>query len=114
MTAAEALDSIPSPIKIGVNRYAVEVVDIIDPNDNDCCAIIEPETQIIKLVRSHTTAMRVVGSLLHEVLHGIWDDRGLPNKPDEERVILQLESGLVQLFHDNPKLLTWIKRGIRK
>lgn len=113
MTADEALATVPTPIIVGINRYAVQIVDIID-DDPQCRAIIEPDLQIIKLARSHVTATLVVGSLLHELLHAIWEDKNLPNKPHEERVVIALETGMVALLADNPKLMTWIKRGLKR
>lgn len=114
MTADEALASVPSPILVGISRYAVRVVDVADPEDDECAATIDHNTQSIVIGRNHATAALVVGSLLHEALHAIWDEQGLPAKATEERAIVGLEKGLVALLGDNPKLMRWIARGLKK
>jgi hypothetical protein len=67
---------------------------------------------------NHQSPERLVGTVIHELLHVIYDNEGLASVyntvGDEERVVLAFETGLVSLFRDNPKLLNWIKRGLKK
>jgi hypothetical protein len=62
-----------------------------------------------------TGAGHAVGITLHECPHVIFDNQGLEHmkkrKDDrEEQIVLGFEAGLVSLFRDNPKLLTWMKK----
>lgn len=50
-----------------------------------------------------------VYTVLHEVLHGIWYHRALPERPREERVVTELAWGLTAVFRDNPGLLTHLE-----
>jgi hypothetical protein len=45
---------------------------------------------------------------LHEILHAIWADRRLPDRPTEERTVTALAQGLASVFRDNPGLLRYI------
>ena len=114
MTADEALASVPTPIIVGISRYSVQVVDVVDAEDDECKAVIDHNSQTIKIGRDHATAALVVGSLIHEALHAIWDEQGLKARETEERAIVGLERGLVGLLGDNPKLVRWIVRGLKK
>lgn len=110
MKAEEALASIPTKIKAGPHTYAVAVVDQIE----DAHAQIDTDALLIEISRKCPSASFVVGNLIHELLHDIWLAGGLGKRAEEERVVLAFERGLTQLFTDNPKLLTWIKRGLKK
>lgn len=62
-----------------------------------------------------------VGIVMHEILHVIFDNEDLSDAivgintqdEDEETIVLGYENGLVALYRDNPKLLTWIKKGLK-
>ena len=109
MTPQDALASMPKKIKVGPHTYIVRIVENLQGD----MAEIDTDAQSIEIVSSAASAPQVVGRLVHELLHAIWQDRDLGKRADEERVVLQYESGLIQLFQDNPKLLTWIRRGLK-
>lgn len=50
----------------------------------------------------------VADATLHEILHAIWADRRLLDRPTEERAITELAQGLAAVFRDNPRLLSYI------
>jgi hypothetical protein len=50
----------------------------------------------------------VADATLHKILHAIWADRRLPERPTEERAITELAQGLAAVFRDNPRLLSYI------
>ena len=50
----------------------------------------------------------VADATLHEILHAIWADRRLPDRPTEERTVTALAQGLAGVFRDNPGLLSYI------
>jgi hypothetical protein len=52
----------------------------------------------------------VADATLHEILHAIWADRRLPERPTEERAITTLAQGLAAVFRDNPGLVSYIGR----
>lgn len=111
MTPAEALETLPKKIKIGPHTYAVAVVDCV-PDEDETLAQIDTNALLIQVIRKCPSASVVAGNIFHECLHGIWHERGLGKRPDEERVVLQFEGGMIQLFQDNPKFLRWFKKCI--
>ena len=43
-------------------------------------------------------------TLLHEILHGVWNEYNLQEGDDEERTVSTMATGLTQVFLDNPKI----------
>ena len=65
-----------------------------------------------------TSAAHAVGIVLHECLHVVFDNHGLGQmkrgkEEREEQIVLAFEAGLISLYRDNPKLLTWMKKWLR-
>ena len=56
----------------------------------------------------------VADATLHEILHAIWADRRLPDRPSEERAVTALAQGLTTVFRDNPGLLTYIDKLVEE
>jgi hypothetical protein len=54
----------------------------------------------------------LASTLLHEIMHAIWDQYYLGKKASEENAIRALEQGLVGIFRDNPKLGPWLIKAI--
>jgi hypothetical protein len=48
--------------------------------------------------------LRVLDTLLHEILHAIWAEYGLGENEPEERAVSVLATGFTQVMHDNPQL----------
>lgn len=57
--------------------------------------------------------MDAVYGVVHEMLHGIWDSRKIPERAREERVVTELSWGLAAAFRDNPGLLTYMDTLLR-
>lgn len=109
------LRTLPRKIKLGAYDWTVSLEEGI----HDKCGEADFEPQVIRLwPESLTSAGHVVGILLHECLHVLYDIAGLAkargSKDDrEETIVMGFEQGLISLFRDNPKLLTWIKKGLK-
>ncbi|HEY3645504.1 MAG TPA: hypothetical protein VGM16_09210 [Gammaproteobacteria bacterium] len=56
----------------------------------------------------------VADATLHEILHAIWAERGLPERPREERVVTALAQGLAAVFRDNPGLLIYMDKLVKE
>lgn len=57
---------------------------------------------------------RRADTIIHEVLHGLWQYHGLPQRPTEERAVTALAQGLATVFRDNPGLATYIESLVRE
>jgi len=47
-------------------------------------------------------------TLLHEILHSLWETNHLREGDDEERIVSVMASAQIQLIKDNPKLFKLI------
>jgi hypothetical protein len=114
MTVAELLATLPPKIKIGSLTYAMEVVEKIDDED-DSWGHCMPAEATIRVIGRHPTPAHLVDTVLHELFHAVWAERGL-HKPreNEERAVQALSAGTTALLRDNPKLHRWINRGLKK
>jgi hypothetical protein len=107
--------ALPPTVKIGAYDW---VVAIMEGQHEEMCGQADFEVRHIRLWPDNlTSAAHAVGIFLHECLHVIYDIQGLENmkrsKDDrEEQVVLGFEAGIVSLFRDNPKLLTWMKKWL--
>jgi len=108
VTPHDAIATIPKRIKIGPLVYKVELVETIDDEGSD--AEIIHEQLRIRIRSTSPDSAYVAGSLIHELFHGIWDDRGLGDTEDEETVCTSFERGFCMLVQDNPRLITWLKK----
>lgn len=111
------LRTLPRKIKVGAYDWKVSLEEGADEH----CGQADFEPQIIRLwPDSLTSPAHAVGILLHECLHVIYDNEDLEDKvvhsdPEdlEEDIVVGFEQGLVSLYRDNPRLLTWIKKGLK-
>lgn len=109
MTADEALATMPTRIKAGPHTYTVKIVDEIP----GAFAQIDTDELLIEVSRKCPAASVVAANLVHELYHDMWFAAGFGKRAYEEKVVIAFERGTVQLFTDNPKLMTWIKRCLR-
>jgi hypothetical protein len=53
-------------------------------------------------------------TLLHEILHVIYDEYGLAKDDTKERVVTMMSNGLCQVLRDNPDVVSFILGGLKK
>lgn len=106
------LKTLPRKIKVGAYDWRIKV----DPNPSDDYGEANYETAVLTVwPANHQSPERLVGTVIHEILHVIYGNEGIDvNGDGEEGIVCSFETGLVSLFRDNPKLLNWIKRGLKR
>ena len=58
---------------------------------------------------------RVVGvTMLHEILHCIWDSYSIGTKSSEERTVEALSNGFAAVWRNNPKLVRWLNAMLKE
>lgn len=110
------LRTLPRKVRIGAYDWKI----ILEEGENEKYGETHFEPQAIFLwPDSLTSPNHCVGIVLHEILHVIYDNEKLGKSKRnrdarEEQVVLGFECGLVSLLRDNPRLLTWIKKGLHE
>lgn len=110
------LRTLPRKIKIGAYDWRVEINEGTSENYGQA---VYDRNELHLWPEMFLGPAQTVGIVIHELLHAVIDDRDL--MPDfrrilanqEEALVTGLEIGLITLLRDNPKLLTWIKRGLK-
>jgi len=114
-TVEACIAALPRTVKVGPYDWAVMVMD---GGEGELCGQADFSVHQIRLWPANLASpSHVVGVFLHECLHVIFDVQNLVKmKRDkderEEAIVLGFESGLISLFRDNQKLLTWLRKWL--
>ncbi len=108
----------PKKLKIGAYDWHV-IIEAVTPEEDDKCGQALFATNHLKVWPENLTSpSHLVGVVLHECLHVIFDNEKLEklkkSKEDrEEQIIAGFESGLISLFRDNPKFVVWMRKHLK-
>jgi hypothetical protein len=111
-TVEACIADLPKAIKLGAYDWKIALED----DDRDLYGEAVFATDTIHLwPKNLTSASFAVGIVIHECLHVIYDHQGLEKlkrgkDEREEQIVLGFQDGLVSLFRDNPKLMTWMRK----
>lgn len=101
---------IPESVQIGYLRYVVEEM----PESSEDEGTIEHAEQRIRVRSKNRSREYARNTLLHECVHGIFDDTGLDQiegvKGHEEALVTAVTNGLCALFADNPKIIEMFRQ----
>lgn len=93
----------PKKVRILGREYNINYTEDLKPLGQ--CDVEECTIQ----VRTNVHPVEEADSLLHEIMHGVFylTDVGF-SAEQEEHVVRKLATGLIQVFMDNPNLLTYL------
>ena len=102
----------PTSIKVGAVDYSIEE---LPPDVGREAKLLGDSDTLMSNIRLDFSKNRcvVANTLLHEILHVLWDLHSISHKDGEERIIESMSNGLAAVFRDNPKLTQWIVRALR-
>lgn len=112
------LKTLPRKIKVGAYDWRIIIKDGADEKAGEA----DFEFRHINLWRDNLIdGPHAVGIVIHELFHVIFDDRSIvealasgdDHDDQEESIVVGFENGTVALLRDNPKLITWLKRGLK-
>lgn len=97
----------PTSVRVGGATYKLVVAAIEgdDPEYGNC----DTHTQVIT-ISNNQTAQSAGDTVLHEILHAIWNESGLAfiKRPDEETVVRITSTWLRMVLLDNPAIHRFI------
>lgn len=67
----------------------------------------------IRIIATPSSAPRAAEILLHEIAHAVWWSSNLTGPVLEEAAVAEFASGMMQVYRDNPWLLTWLGEQLR-
>ena len=103
---------LPTTIRVGPFdlRIRIHVFDDVDTSGDHAHGELTIRLNPHQ-ANSHAFA---VDTLLHELCHAIHRTYGLTVGDTEERYCSTMGTALTQILRDNPKLLTWLTKALRK
>lgn len=112
----QLLTSLPRRVKVGAYDYRIELAPKLPDEDGGrTWGFCDPNNYILHFFDLHEAPSPewLIGTVLHEILHAVWDERGIGKRPDEEKAVSKLEVGLLNFMRDNPKMMNWMKKGLK-
>ena len=114
---SELLKLLPKKIKISFADVDIQTSDDIKFAEENFGEYDSRNNRIT--ISSNSTDRDIANTLLHEIVHAsVWygglkdDGAALEDDKHEEHVVNVLTNQLCQIFRDNPKILTIIKKGL--
>ena len=114
---SELLKLLPKKIKISFADVDIETSDDTKFAEENFGEYDSRNNRIT--ISSNSTDRDIANTLLHEIVHAcVWygglkdDGAALEDDKHEEHVVNVITNQLCQIFRDNPKILTIIKKGL--
>jgi hypothetical protein len=114
---SELLKLLPKKIKISFADVDIETSDDTKFAEENFGEYDSRNNRIT--ISSNSTDRDIANTLLHEIVHAsVWygglkdDGAALEDDKHEEHVVNVLTNQLCQIFRDNPKILTIIRKGL--
>lgn len=99
-------DNTPKNIKIGAVDYTIHKLSVKDNSQYGACIYRHQRIYLTP----NMTHQQASDTLLHEVMHAIWNEAGLEHIPDlnEETIIRTMATWLRMVIVDNPDFAEFI------
>ena len=103
-----------TPFKsIRVGPFDVEITPL-EGKDRDNNLGTFCDTQLrISLREAYNNPQQEAETLLHELMHAIYEVMGIRSKDGEERIISQMSLGMAMVMRDNPDLMRWLQEKLK-
>ncbi len=100
---------VPKQIKLGYRTIDIVAKEMPD----DFGEFIHGDNKIF--YSNRITAPELTNTILHEVLHAIWQDRlvDIVSDTKEETIVNSLANGLMTILVDNPNLKNFLYEGMK-
>jgi hypothetical protein len=102
------------PVKIvRVGPFDIQLVTLTDKERDNNMGTFSDTSLTIALRETYSLKQQEAETLLHEILHAIYEIMGVKAKDTEERVVAQMSIGLAGVIRDNPELMTWLIKAMQ-
>jgi cob(I)alamin adenosyltransferase len=99
------MHAIPTLVKIGAVDYKI----LLEGAEADEYGSCDTATQTIHISKNQT-AQTVADTLLHEIMHAIWNESGIfiLKRPSEETIVRTMSTWVRMVLRDNPHVAAFI------
>src|SRR6201989_1206782 len=92
----------PKKLQIGAYEHELAIVDGWIKNDKgeNCWGYFQPAQRKITIAVPDVASqpLEIASTILHEILHAIWNERDVGTKVKEEDAIRNVEAGLMSFY----------------
>lgn len=113
MSVKENIKGMPASIVVGATKYKIKLVKNLENNGQDLFGVCyRGKQKEICIDNTPNSSFNVAETLLHEILHAIWEEFGLTvfKKLDEEQVVNATSAALTTVMMNNPKLNSYFNK----
>jgi len=113
MPVKENIKGMPATIVVGATKYKIRLIKNLESDGQDLFGVCHRgKLKEIRIDNSPNSSFNVAETLLHEILHAIWQEFGLTvfKKLDEEQVVNATSIALTTVMMNNPKLNTYFNK----
>lgn len=98
----------PNRVLVGYRYITIILKDLgIDGDDGQ----YSPEESNI-FINSKKDPQEFPNTLLHELMHAVWDNYNLSELDKEEKIVTMFANGLTQIFLTNPEVLSYLQGAL--
>jgi hypothetical protein len=97
--------NLPKCVRIGLFDYTIETLSKIDGDVLSRYGDTNHDLKRLRVCEGYSDVQRAL-TLLHEILHAVWNEAGLENDDKEGRIVRAIALGLMQVFRDNSEVNT--------
>jgi hypothetical protein len=110
---ADGHTAIPMPqrLRVGPFDYTVQSWPSREASAAERFGECDRFNNVIR-VRDDISEQRSAETMIHEILHAVWDTQGLGDNDAEERIVTCLALGLSQVIRDNPDFVAWMQQNL--
>ena len=101
------------PTTVHVAPYDVTIGHLTGEEAAKNFGMFVPEHMAIRIRSEFSTPQQAADTVLHEVLHAVWQVAGLSPKDSEERIVATLSTSLCGLIQRNEHLVDWLVAALK-
>ncbi len=102
---------LPASVKVGWKTFAIESWPPHEAHENRRYGETRHQTRKIMVITDYG-ALQAAETLIHEILHTIYDIWDIKDEDDEERTVHSIAAGLASVGHNNPEVFAWIAKNL--
>lgn len=101
------------PESVRVGPFDITIAEMPENEINAAYGLFSEEHQAILLRPKFTSTAQCAETLLHELLHAVWNVQAIDKKDGEERIVTKMSLGLAAVMRDNKELFRSILKALK-
>ena len=104
---------LPSSIRVGCYDVLVQTMEDREAMSHGIYGHYASTEHIIR-INEDLSPIKMLNTLMHEVMHACYDIGGLTDEDEEERIVTIMANICTQVVRDNPEYNTFVQQCIKE